>query len=112
LRVSSLGGVGCEEIVNSGILKRLKMLDLRHGRITDRGAKILAACPDLAGLEWLDLGANAIGEAGLAALQATGVPADLASQHPESDVIDPETGEEIWGAEDEGYLWEGEGEFE
>ena len=49
---------GCRDIVESGILKRLKVLDLRHGRITDEGARTLAACPDLARLERLDLSHN------------------------------------------------------
>jgi uncharacterized protein (TIGR02996 family) len=49
LRVSSMGDAGCEEIVRSGILRRLKTLDLRHGRITDEGARILAECPDTGG---------------------------------------------------------------
>src|SRR5262249_16512386 len=41
LRLSSLGDEGCREIVASGILRRLKVLDLRHGRVTDAGARLL-----------------------------------------------------------------------
>ena len=39
------------EIVRSGILERLTRLDLRHGRITDTGARALAECPDVRHLE-------------------------------------------------------------
>src|SRR5262249_29020215 len=41
LRLSDMGDAGCAEIVRSGILKRLKMLDLRHGCVTDDGARTL-----------------------------------------------------------------------
>src|SRR5262245_21659509 len=47
LRLANFGDEGCEEIVKSGILQRLQVLDLRHGRISDAGARTLAACPDL-----------------------------------------------------------------
>ena len=39
------------KIVGSGILRRLRLLDLRHGCITDEGTRILAACPDLKNLD-------------------------------------------------------------
>ncbi len=35
-------------------------LDLRHGRITDAGARTLAACPELRNLAWLDVARNAL----------------------------------------------------
>ena len=64
LRLNDFGDVGAREIVGSGILKRLKVLDLRHGNMTDEGASILAKCPDLRNLERLDLSRNALTEAG------------------------------------------------
>jgi uncharacterized protein (TIGR02996 family) len=70
LRLTDLGDPGCEEFVRSGILRRLKMLDLRHGVITDAGARILAACPDVANLEVLDLSRNRLTAQGIAALRA------------------------------------------
>src|SRR5262249_59488826 len=50
-----VGDEGCEEIVKSGVLKRLKVLDLAWGNITDAGVQTLAACPDLKNRELLDL---------------------------------------------------------
>src|SRR5207248_5592445 len=55
LRLADFGDEGIEEVVNSGALKRLKVLDLRHGCVTDEGAKMLAGCPDAKNLELLDL---------------------------------------------------------
>jgi uncharacterized protein (TIGR02996 family) len=59
------------DIVDSGVLKRLKTLDLRHGRITDVGARQLAAYPEIKGLE-LDLVNNRLTTRGIAALQVAG----------------------------------------
>ena len=73
LRICDAGDAGCREIVKSGILKRLKVLDLRHGLITDEGAKALAACPDLKNLQLLDVSRNCLTKEGIAALEATGV---------------------------------------
>ena len=41
--------------IRSGILGRLKMLDLMHGRITDDGAKLLAESKDIRNLELLTI---------------------------------------------------------
>jgi hypothetical protein len=73
LRMSDFGDKGCEEIVNSGILKRLKVLDLRNGCISDDGARTLAACPDFKNLELIDLDRNSLTAAGVTALEAAGV---------------------------------------
>ena len=97
LRLTDFGDRGAKEIVESGILKRLKVLDLRHGCVTNEGARLLAACPDLRNLERLDLSRNALTDAGIAALRGTKVPAELARQH------DP-TGED----EHPEYLYEGD----
>jgi hypothetical protein len=56
-----------EDIFDSGVLQRLKVLDLRHGRVTDDGAKMLAACPELKGIE-VDLVNNRLSPIGVAAV--------------------------------------------
>jgi hypothetical protein len=85
LRVSSMGDEGCKCLVESGMLARLKRLDLRHGRITDRGALLLWDCPDTRNLEWLDPGANALTEDGVTILRGLGIPGRLDAQHEEDD---------------------------
>jgi uncharacterized protein (TIGR02996 family) len=68
------GGDGMvADVVASGVLKRLQVLDLRHGHVTDEGARQLAACPDARDLRVLDLNNNRLTEAGVAALRAAGV---------------------------------------
>src|SRR5262245_59888902 len=53
------GGDGMiEDFIASGILKRLRALDLRYGHVTDAGARLLAACPDIRNLQSLDLIGN------------------------------------------------------
>ena len=79
LRLTVFGDEGVKEIIDSGLIGRLKMLDLRHGRVSDAGARMLAACPAVKNLGLLDLSRNELTEAGIAALQATGVT--LLSQH-------------------------------
>jgi hypothetical protein len=74
LRCCSGGDATAADVASSGILKRLRSLDLRHGFITDEGARLLADCPELCRLERLDLTNNRLTPAGIAALRATGVP--------------------------------------
>ncbi len=81
LRLSDFGDKGADEIVDSGLLKRLKMLDLQGGCISDAGAKRLADCPDLKNLEFLNLRANALTKTGIEALNKTGVKLDVSAQH-------------------------------
>src|SRR5262249_44568197 len=81
LRLTDFGDLGASEIVNSGILRRLKVLDLRHGCMTDEGAEVLASCPDLKRLVFLDLSRNALTEEGVRILDATGVRFDASCQH-------------------------------
>lgn len=69
LRLSDMGDAGCEEIVQSGILKRLKVLDLAQGCISDKGAEVLARSPDL-NLDWLVIRSNWVSDAGVKALKA------------------------------------------
>ena len=79
LRNSDIGDEGLGILIDSGMLKRLKTLDLLGGCVTDAGARLLAACPDLRNLESLNLSENLIGPEGLAALRATGV--NLTADH-------------------------------
>ncbi len=84
LRLTDFGDKGAKEIVESGILKRLKVLDLQGGCMTDEGAKLLAGCPDLNNLDFLNLSRNALTKAGEQAITATGVKTDVSSQHGEA----------------------------
>ena len=81
LRLTDFGDKGAEEIVSSGILKRLKVLDLQGGCMTDEGAEVLAGSPDLKNLKHLNLRANALKKTGKDLIKATGVRADLTLQH-------------------------------
>jgi uncharacterized protein (TIGR02996 family) len=69
------------DLAKSGILGRLKTLDLSTGSMTDTGARKLAECPDLTHLERLDVSSNALTEAGIDALQRTGIVVVFANQH-------------------------------
>jgi uncharacterized protein (TIGR02996 family) len=101
LRLTDFGDTGAKEIVESGILKRLKVLDLQGGCITDEGAKLLARCPDLKNLEFLNLRSNALTTAGEKAIEATGVKADVSAQHTQ-------TPGEFGGGVIPEYLFEGD----
>jgi hypothetical protein len=81
LHASDLGDGGCKDIVDSGILKRLKVLDLRHGCVTDVGARILAGCPDIKRLELLSLEDNELTDEGRALLRGLGIPVRCQHQH-------------------------------
>jgi hypothetical protein len=60
-----------QDVVFSGILRRLKLLDLRHGRVGDAGAKELARCPEVKGME-IDLVNNRLTDRGVSALLLAG----------------------------------------
>jgi hypothetical protein len=83
LRLTDFGDEGAEELIASGVLKRLRVLDLSYGCMTDAGAAALAASPDLRNLALLDLSRNALGENGIAALRATDVTLKADDQHGE-----------------------------
>jgi Ran GTPase-activating protein (RanGAP) involved in mRNA processing and transport len=73
-RGSEVGDRGVVEIVKSGILKRLEVLDLKDGTITDEGARVLAECPDARRLKRLNLEGNApLTTDGVARLKAAGI---------------------------------------
>jgi hypothetical protein len=80
LHLANFGDAGVEEIIKTGMLKRLKVLDFRHGLVTDEGAKALAASPDIKNLEHLDLSWNQLTNDGVNALKKTGVNATLNRQ--------------------------------
>ncbi len=83
MRYTDFGDAGVSEIVASGVLKRLKVLDLRGGCITDDGAKELAACADAKRLEVLNLDTNALSAKGIKDLKAAGIKANTKNQHNE-----------------------------
>lgn len=81
LRLTDFGDAGAKEIVASGILQRLKVLDLFGGCMTDEGAAILAKEPALKNLTMLSLTANALTPAGVKLLTNTKVPVQTNLQH-------------------------------
>ena len=68
-------------IIDSGILRRLETLDIGYGNMTDEGARLLAACPDLTRLKELDVSHNELTAQGVAALRAAGVRVIDDGQH-------------------------------
>jgi uncharacterized protein (TIGR02996 family) len=98
LRLSDMGDKGIDEIVKSGILKRLKVLDIQGGCVTDFGAQALAGCPDLENLELLNISKNMLTKAGIDALKKTKVKLEAGSQYQ------LRSGEE----DEREYLWEGD----
>src|SRR5262249_34481367 len=81
VHMTTFGDEGCRTIIQSGILGRLKTLDIGYGNMTDDGARLLAACADLKNLELLDVSRNALTAGGIAALQATGIRVVADNQH-------------------------------
>lgn len=83
-RVCGAGDEGCQLIASSGILHRLEVLDLKHGRITHRGATILAESPQLRNLKVINLARNALTARSIELLEATGVKVIADEQHAPS----------------------------
>jgi hypothetical protein len=73
LRLRSFGDAGVDELVASGMIRRLRGLDLCRCEITDDGAAALAACPDVRALEYLHLDNNYLSPLGVEALARVGV---------------------------------------
>src|SRR5207249_4356169 len=73
VHMTTFGAAGCLAVIRSGALRRLKILDIGYGNMTDEGARLLADCPDLKNLERLDVSRNALTAQGIAAFQATGI---------------------------------------
>jgi uncharacterized protein (TIGR02996 family) len=81
VHMTTFGDEGCRRLVDSGILRRLKVLDIGYGNMTDEGARLLVGCPDLKHLEVLDVSRNALTARGIAALRATGIQVVADAQH-------------------------------
>jgi hypothetical protein len=81
VHMTTFGNEGCQRIIDSGIMERLKTLDIGYGNMTDEGAQLLADCPDLKNLEELNVSRNALSARGIAALRDTGVPLVADDQH-------------------------------
>jgi uncharacterized protein (TIGR02996 family) len=81
VHMTTFGNEGCRRIIESGALRRLKILDIGYGNMTDEGARLLAGCPDLKSLGVLDVSRNALTADGVAALRATGIRVIADNQH-------------------------------
>ncbi len=97
LYCSDMGNPGVQEIIESGLLSRLKVLDLTFGCITDEGARLLIDA-DLSGLDQLILSDNYISAEAIRQLLATGVNLQTTGQY---------SGEPD---EEQEYLWNGDWE--
>lgn len=73
LRLPGFGDAGVDELIASGMLARLKGLDLCRCEITDDGARALAGCSAVSALEYLHLDNNLLSPIGIEALAAVGV---------------------------------------
>lgn len=73
LRLPGFGDVGVDELIASGMIARLKGLDLCRCEITDDGGQALANCPAVTNLEYLHLDNNYLSPVGIEALAAVGV---------------------------------------
>jgi hypothetical protein len=80
LRGHAMDDDDCEALAESGILRRLRVLDLSHGTISDRGVSALARCRDISGLELLDLSFNLIGERGVRRMEALPIEVNCEEQ--------------------------------
>jgi uncharacterized protein (TIGR02996 family) len=82
-RFTDAGDPGVEEIVSSGLLKRLTVLDLTGGCVTDEGARRLAASADVKSLNRLALDTNALTKTGIDALKKAKINVSAREQHNE-----------------------------
>lgn len=89
LRASDFGDAGCQILVESGLAKTLKVLDLERGSITDQGAAIFARCHHRKNLERLNLTWNRISAEGLVDLQKAGIRVQAPPYAQFSDDADP-----------------------
>jgi uncharacterized protein (TIGR02996 family) len=96
MRYTDFGDDGIREIIDSGILNRLKVLDLLGGCVTDEGAKLLAACPDAKNLERLNLDTNAMTASGIKALKGAKINGTAENQHTSVPPFDDELPEYLF----------------
>jgi uncharacterized protein (TIGR02996 family) len=80
LRRTDFGDAGVRELIDSGLLSRLALLDLSNGAITDEGARLLAARPELGEIE-VYLRDNALTRAGEELLEASNDEVITGDQH-------------------------------
>jgi uncharacterized protein (TIGR02996 family) len=80
LRRTDFGDDGVRELIDSGLLSRLNLLDLPNGAITDEGAALLALRPELAAME-VDLRDNALTRECVELLEAAGEEIYASHQH-------------------------------
>ena len=87
LNCCNAGDQGIDLLVRSGLIHRLKSLDLRHGCVTDAGALTLVKALDGTphALQVLKLGDNAISGDGVAALRRLKLTLDAPDQHDPGD---------------------------
>jgi uncharacterized protein (TIGR02996 family) len=85
VHMTTYGDEGCRRIIESGILRRLEVLDIGYGNMTDGGARRLATCPDLKHLKLLDVSRNALTNQGIKDLQQTGIRVVADNQHDADD---------------------------
>ena len=100
-----MGDKGVKEIIASGILGRLKVLDLRHGCVTDAGAGLFAKCADAKKLERLDLMNNNLSAAGIEAMKAAGIRVEAEYQWA---LREGQTADDYMAETGEGYLLSGD----
>jgi uncharacterized protein (TIGR02996 family) len=81
VHMTTFGDAGCRSIVESGVMTRLRSLDIGYGNMTDGGARLLADCLDLRHLEVLNVSRNALTADGIHALRGTGIQVIADDQH-------------------------------
>jgi hypothetical protein len=81
VHMTTFGDAVCAPLIESGVLRRLRVLDIGYGNLTDEGARRLATCSDLKRLGALDVSRNALTAQGVAALRAAGVGVVADNQH-------------------------------
>jgi uncharacterized protein (TIGR02996 family) len=101
LEGAQVGDLGVAALADYPHLDALRRLNLAKGRarrlppaavrITDEGARVLAALPQLAGLRWLNLENNALTDAGAQALLASPYLAGLGHLNLKGTPVSPET---------------------
>ncbi|MGE3807983.1 MAG: TIGR02996 domain-containing protein [Gemmataceae bacterium] len=74
----------CEALVSSGLLKRLRSLELQYSALTDDAGEVLAGCPDLQRLERLDVSFNHLSDTVLDKLRKACPNVVSAAQIPEA----------------------------